>query len=146
MPAAPGVLQTITGVVGAITKVIVGSVSFDDQKALFHNDGNGVWTDYEIFNRYEGDKHIYMLGLTSPTPFQGKSVAFVQIAAPTLLWICEWTSCRVTKIPFVPNPVVSDPNWVLLDIYYETAGLAYASDGVSPLYRLSGVYVYGHAN
>ena len=117
-----------------------------DSSAKFIRGTDKLFTDYLITTHYEKSRHIYRMGITSPSKFQGDSVAFIQLAAPTLLWICDWTASSINKQPEVPNPNPSDPNWVLLDDRYEPASLALAPDGVTPLYRISGTYVYGHKN
>jgi hypothetical protein len=105
-----------------------------------------VYDDYFGENRYEKDSHLYMLGITSPGGFQGASVAFVRLASQTLLWVCEWTAQKTNGIPEIPSPTVSDPNWVLLDDYWSTPYLYYMGDGLSPVYRINGVFFYGHKN
>lgn len=128
------------------TVVTIGQVELDDNDAKYIEITDGIYTDYFIENSYEKDRHIYMDGITSPGGFQGASVAFFQLAAPTLLWICKWTAAKFAVSPLAPDSTSKDPNWVLLDDSLVTASFAMASDGVTPLYRLSGVYVYGHKN
>lgn len=110
------------------------------------DDGAAIYTDYIVNNRFEKDRGIYMNGVTSPLPFQGASVAFVQLHAPTLLWICDWTACRFNASPLIPNSINSDTDWVLLDEHYEPSMIVTAVDGTTPLYRISGTYVYGKQN
>lgn len=105
-----------------------------------------IFTDYVINNRFEKDKHIYMMGVSSPTPFQGASVAFCQLASPTLLWIADWTGAKFASMPPIPNSTPTDPNWILLDEHYEPSMVTVGPDGVTPLYRISGTYFYGHRN
>lgn len=131
------------------TTVTIGSVDFTDYRSKFKRDPNEdgtIWTDCMIGNRYEQDKHIYQMGLTSSDGFNGQSCAFVQLSAPTVLWICEWTVCRFGAKPKIPPSEPSDPNWVLLDTMDVTAPLAIMANGVTPMYRISGVYVYGCKN
>ena len=107
----------------------------------------GIWTDTFITNHYENDRHRYYLGVTSPGGFQGKSTAFVQTANPTLLWICDWTVERWGTQPQVPNPTSLDTDWVLLDDWWEPETVVIGgADGRTPLYRISGTYIYGHKN
>lgn len=154
--------------------VTVDAIDFDDVLGKFNDPDTGaIWTDYIIINKYENDRHVYMLPITSPDGFQstggGRSLstgpisqatigaipggfsnqqtaAFVQLAAPTLLWICQWTVCRYAKKPIIPDPTPRNSNWVLLDILPETRNIAVGADGVTPLFRISGTYVYGHRN
>lgn len=101
---------------------------------------------YILTNRYEKDNHIYMMGVSSPTAFQGASVAFCQLVAPTLLWISEWSCCRWNQQPIIPNPKSQNPNWELLDEHYMPGCVWVPPDGTTPFYRISGVYVYGNLN
>lgn len=114
--------------------------------SLVRQDYDGLYTDYEIRNRYENDQHVYMMGITSPAGFQGQSAAFVQLAIPTVLWIADWTgSCNVAK-PHIPDPASRNPNWVLLDKHVEPGMVDVSVDGQSLYYRISGTYVYGCVN
>jgi hypothetical protein len=124
--------------------VTVGTLSTQDAPSKYADTGQGVWADYQAYSRFERDNHLYMMGMTSPSPFQGNSVAFVQLAAPTLLWILDWTAARRGSQPTVPDPTPSDPNWVLLDQWYRPVAPKVLDDGQTPVYRLEGTYVYGH--
>lgn len=129
---------------GPAAVVVVGEVEFDDQKAKFLPASKGtVWADFEMYNRYENDGHRYMMGITSPQGFNGASSAFVQLAAPTLMWVCDWTAMKQGDVPDIPDPVAYG-SWVLLDIHLELPDVNVAADGVTPVYRVSGVYFYGN--
>ena len=136
-----------TGYQSGITEadVTFGDVSLDDDTLFVADEQSGVYTDYEIINRYEKDLHRYMAGITSPGGFAGNSVAFFQLAAPTLLWICDWTAERWGQMPHIPP---SDPKdgLILLDEMPEARMLQIAADGTTGVYRLSGTYVYGFLN
>lgn len=131
---------------GAI--VAVGPVSFDDNDALFNNTGSSatMFTDYMIRNSYEEDPHTYMLGISSPQGFQGDKVAFVQLASTTLVLVCRWTGCRYNEQPIVPQADPEDDNLVVLYRSPVTVSVTTGPDGVTPLYRISGTYVYGVRN
>lgn len=128
--------------------VTIGQVIVSDNAANIQDSTNGVgiYTDYKIMSRYEKDRHIYMIPLATPLGFRGQSAAFAQLAAPTLLWICDWTAARWKVKPEVPNPASRDPNWVLLDDHWEPGQEVLGPDGTSVLYRISGCYIYGHKN
>ena len=129
------------------TTVVYGQVTPNESPGNFNTDVNTFWEDYMIVNRYERDNHIYMGGMTSPTAFQGSSVAFYQLSAPTLLWMADWTASQWLSSPVIPDTLTGDSNWVLLDITnIEAAMLGISPDGQSNLYRLSATYVYGHRN
>lgn len=105
-----------------------------------------IYIDYIARNRYEGDYHRYMMGITSPGGFQGKSVAFCQLAAKTLLWVSDWTALREGYPPDIPDPESKNENWILLDVIPETGTPTLKPDGATVLYRISGTYVYGCVN
>ena len=126
--------------------VTVGTIEATDRKGFFSSTGGDaqIFTDYEIRNRYEVDGHRYMMGVTSPTPFQGSSVAFVQLAAQTILWVCDWTAARFNAPPLIPSDKPRNSQlWVLLDEHIEPGMIIVAPDGTSPLYRISGTYFFG---
>src|SRR5689334_19409335 len=109
------------------------------QNSLYDlGDDPAVTTDFRIKHHYEKDQHRYMLGVTSPGGFQGKSVAFVQLAAQTVLWVADWTGCRFLKKAMVPDPANVNPGWVLLDAWLEPFMVAVSPNGSAPLYRVSG--------
>lgn len=130
-----------------MAEITVGNILPDEDTAFVEEgDAANIYIDYEINSRYEKDGHKYSLGITSPNGFDGASVAFVQLAAPTLLWIVDWTVCRLNTPPDIPDPNPSDANWVLLDDFWEPAKIAVMADGQTPVYRLTGTYIYGHKN
>lgn len=131
-----------------IAQISIGETSITDDRAQYKNTDNAadIYTDYMVYNRYEKDYHRYMMGVTSPGGFQGGTVAFVQLATPTLLWVSEWTACRLNTQPKIPDSTSKDSNWILLDEHIEPVMLGLAADGVTALYRINGTFVYGHRN
>lgn len=133
--------------------VVIGNVSITDQQAQYINDNKfeSIITDYQVRHDYELDGHVYMLPVTSPVPFRQAAAAFVQLAHPTLLWLVRWTAARWKEPPEAPDPDLAqgssqEGRWVLLDVHMGTANLVVSPNGVTPLYRLSGTYVYGCIN
>lgn len=135
--------------------VVVGELSpdgpEDDQNAYYTevDDPKSIWTDYLVNNRIEHDGHRYMMGVTHPDGFRPSSgsactVAFVQLAAPTALWIADWTASRLNVPPDIPDPDAVPAGWVLLDKIIEPAQIGLMADGETPVYRISGTYFYGH--
>lgn len=121
-------------------------VQYDDNLGEYNLNFPGIFADYLFINHYEQDRHIYMASQTSETPFNGSKVGFVRVGSNTLLWICEWTACQVGAQPQIPDPVPESTGWVLLDVQPSLAGKSLITDGTSPIYRVSGVYIYGHKN
>lgn len=117
-----------------------------DENAKYETSSDLPYTDYIIKNEYEYDKHIYTAGVTAPEGFSGNSTSFFQLATPTLIWICRWTACKFGVAPDYPDPTPNSNTWVLLDQIPGTSELALSDDGVTALYRLSGIYVYGNTN
>lgn len=95
-----------------------------------------------IVSRYVKDLRRYML---SPT-MRGKRIPVVQLGAPTLLWICRWRSIRFNARPTVPSsvPVVAD--WTLLHEQLSPVSIITGSNGTTPIYRMTGTYIYSHGN
>lgn len=158
MPHRPNIIGAI---VGGAAATAAGFIKENDQDARFVGAPDEIYTDYEVRSHYEKDRHIYMMPVTSPetTPAMNGTVAFVQLAMPTLLWIADWTAARTQTQPDIPDPrliiavglglrgtlsFIPETNWVLLDDHYEAANFTMLADGVTPLWRLSGTYVYGH--
>jgi hypothetical protein len=111
------------------------------------DDNLAIWTDYQIMNKYEVNYHRWMLGITSPEGFDGGTAAFVQTAAPKLFWMSRWTACRISTAPTIPDPdAITDKNWILLATHYEPFSIRLMNDGITPIYRISGVFVYGYKN
>jgi len=135
--------------------VSIDDITFDDEPGQFVDPGQetGIWTDYVIVNRYEKDYHRYMMPVTSPNGVGGggglvlgATVSFVQLGSPTLLWISDWTASKSGDAPDIPDPRVQNTDWILLDEYMEPEMVVVGADAVSPIYRISGTYVYGHQN
>lgn len=104
----------------------------------------GMYPDYAVRGRYERDMGRYLLGVTSPGGFAGLKSAVVQLHEPTLLWVTEWTALHTDGCPEVPDSAPGDSRWELLDEYAEVNNVAVLDgDGTTPLYRVSGYYVYG---
>lgn len=115
--------------------------------SIYANITDGVNIDCVINNHYQKNRQIYMLPIASPLGFLGNSTAFVQLAAPTLLWICDWTVAKKGIQPTVPSPLPLDPNWVLLSDWWQPHNLdTGGTDGETLLFRVSGTYIYGHVN
>lgn len=130
--------------------VDLNEIDFNDENGVIKDNSPGdepsIEPYYQIKNRYERDLHRYMMGISSPNGFQGASVAFVQLASPTLLWVAEWVATRLGGKPKIPNLSVQNPNWVLLDEHHEPGMVDVQPDGNTVYYPHRGVFVYGHIN
>lgn len=126
--------------------VAIGNVTSDGPPGKWIDPPDGIFTDYWVVNRYERDRQRWMLGVTSPEGFQGSQAAFVQLAADTLLLFSDWTVEKRGSQPAYPQNEPADENLVLLDDHYEPAQLLLVPNGQTPVYRLSGTYVYGFKN
>jgi hypothetical protein len=126
--------------------VSIGDVTNDGPSGKWIDPPEGIFTDYWVVNRYERDRQRWMLGVTSPDGFNGDQVAFVQLAADTLLLVSDWTAERRGEQPTIPQEEPADENLVLLDDHYEPAQLLLGANGQTAQYRISGTYVYGFKN
>lgn len=101
------------------------------------------WTDWMVYNVYGRDNNVYMMGITSPSGFNGNKAVFCKLATETQIWCCDWTACSFIGQPTIPSSTPNDSRWVYLSKDMETASIAVAADGVTPIYRISGKYYYG---
>lgn len=67
----------------------------------------------------------------------------MKLSTSTEVLVCTWTGCQWNDVPNAPDPESLSSNWVLLDDWWEAVTIITASDGTTPLYRLSGVFIYG---
>lgn len=133
----------VTVTAGNVDFTATDNIGKYDEQA---NTSEAPITDYEIYNEYQYDYHIYGAGVTAPEGFAGSSLSLFQLCTPTLLWICRWTGCRFSQCPQYPDTTPNDNNWVLMDKIPQAPDITLAPDGVTPLYRFSGIYVYMHKN
>ncbi len=127
-----------------------------DNLALYRDENEPLdqYTDYVIKNQYHKGGNKWMLGIASPTGFQGDTVSFVQLALPTLIWVADWSAARANSPPEIPSPELvgklASPDfntnkWILLNKDIETVGIVeLEADGRVPTYRISGTYIYGN--
>lgn len=121
----------------------------------------GVWESCYISNSYDEDKHIYMMGVTSPygtnfsfsagagsfSTFNLFNTAFVQLTTPTLLWTMQWSAIKQGDRPQIPDPTtLTDGNWILLSSHIEPEVVETLPDGFTYVYTIRGIYWFGHAN
>jgi hypothetical protein len=138
-PPAVGVKAAEVSV-GKVTNSDIGLGTYPSVMAA----DPGLHPDYDIYSRYVKDRHRWYGGVSSPGGFQGNSAVVFQLAAPKLFWICYWTGLKVGYQPKIPDIVPVDPKWVLIDEEYTLHNVDTAGNDFSPLYRISGVYMYGH--
>lgn len=147
-PIAPDNPQICTQLAPGAGMATLTAISPDDFQARYlrlSTFDRSIWTDYVVQNRYEGDGHRYMLPVARAAGTTGTGpAAFVTLAAPTLLWIADWTATRTLNKPLIPRATLPDSNWVLMDQHLEPDMVTVGPDGVTPIYRISGAYVYGH--
>ena len=148
-------------ITSSTTTVKIGPLLATDTEAKYRDQkASDVWNDYVITSRYEKDRHTYMMAtafnsdfsyslstVTGTTNTVQTPITAVQLASPSLLWIVDWTCSRYNEKPWIPNPSLANNfAWVLLDEVFEPYQIQVAPDGVSPLWRISGTYVYGNMN
>lgn len=136
--------QTVT-----VAQVTFGPITPDDEAAKYEDasaEPSAIYPHYTAHNYFERDHHRYIMPIASPYGFKGASAAFVQLAQSTLVLVSNWTVLRAKIFPQAPDPDLSDSDWVLLDEHYNLPSITVIGDGVTPLYRISGTYVYGHKN
>lgn len=133
--------------IGGILTITTGVIAPDDLLAKYQqlSPDRSIFIEYLVQNRFESDKHIYQMPLSSPSGFNGASCAFVQLANPTLMLISDWTALKSLEVPEIPDSNIGS-RWILLDEHYEPAMVILSADGVTPVYRISGTFFYGCVN
>lgn len=152
-PTSPNVFTSVGSNPAALPEdgpqanVTQGEIPETDSLGLFVEVGavGSIFTDYKVVSRFERDQHKFMLPIASPTPFNGKSVSFVRLAKPTLLWIVSWSASKIGTAPEPPLPE-APTGWELLDDQYELQQMNIMADGVTYAYSMSGVYIFGCTN
>ena len=136
--------------------VSVGIAYPDRQRTKYSREhtSRGAFTDYSVNTRYETETGVHMTPVTGP-PDNGDYVSpqrqgevpdarFLTLHLPATRRIVEWEAERVGSKPLLPAPKSSDPNLVLIEMPHVTASaLHLAPDGITPVWRASGRYVYG---
>lgn len=150
-PTNPAVgTQTFAPAVVTIGRVLPDPI--DQTNYITSVQTGTIFTDYQIYNMYEMDRHIYMAGVTSPTGFNGAGAAFFRLANQTVLIVSPWTAMKLgdaksgAGVPEVPDPTSAPGDWVLLDVQVRAAQIYTLPDGTHGIYRLSGAYFYGITN
>ena len=149
--SAGGIDQLTTPLLEAPSITIIEGDVPDDEQTLFAGSALGgsapsCFDDYLIINRFESDGNRYLSGLTSPDGFDGDQVAFWQLATETMIWICDWT-VEVSSEQQPPMPAETAPDgWVFLDKSMTPSSNMVQGDGGTPIWRISGTYVYGAKN
>lgn len=137
-----------------------GKVSYDTLNSVMSTAGS-VWEDYEIHSTYSKNFHRYCMGITAPVRQQRRqggtgatlgrtqvipSVSFVQLCNPTLIWKADWTAARYNSKPYIPSAQIGGTDWVLLEECIDPGMITVGPDGATPLYRISGTYVFAHTH
>lgn len=124
--------------------ITVTPIQLDPENNSYRIDNDaGIFTDYIVRNKYLKPQNVWMSSITSTTGFNGNSVAFFQLGAPTLLWIADWSALKVGIQPQAPSRVPLSRGWQLLYEYIEPVMIITGGDGIVPLFRLNGIYVFG---
>lgn len=135
-----------TPTISVSVRTITATDELSQYKTPDQNDLSAVYVDYVITNRYEGNNHIYMAGVTSAEAIQtgADTVALFQLTNKTTLWIVDWTASRWKLQPNIPDPTLNSQfrHWYLLNEHIEAGAIEVAADGVTPRYRISGSYFY----
>jgi hypothetical protein len=138
----------VANVVGILD--VEKNTEFDvDELNPVNNDAYSIWDDYEVHCTYDKNPHRYCMGTTDTTtsqPTNAATVAFVQLSHPTLIWIADWTAARYNSKPFIPSADIGGSEWILLDERIDPGMITLDADGITPLYRISGTYVFGHTH
>ncbi len=141
----------------------------DDFLGLYADkDTPGIYTDYQIKNHHwinpntkqlpiavgpanQGYGSGFGYTLADVPAFEGLAngltaggSVFVQLAAPTVRLISEWTARRTGEKPKLPNPFLKDANVVFLGGLITDEDEDLAGDGVTSQWTIKGRYEYGY--
>lgn len=139
---SPGNSAVATGNTVAVVQLSDGPITMDTDQSAAYKQGAGFNTDCLIRCYYKNRPQRWMMPIASPNGFQGDSVGFVQLAAPTTALHVEWTVAKKNDKPKIPDPTPKS-GWVLLYQSPEPELIEIMANGVSAGYRCSGLYVYG---
>jgi hypothetical protein len=120
--------------------VYEGTLAADATDAQYSQAEDGIFTDYQVFSRYEEDPGVYELPAASDA---GDALtAFVQVASRSIRLIVDWSA---EKIGAKPNaPTLSDnPNAVLLRKTTQPEDIEVSGNGKALTYRIKGQLIYG---
>jgi hypothetical protein len=127
------------------TELVTGEITYDGDALGYATDGDALnlaYGDFQCWNQFDSGRLTFAGSNTSPTAFGGAVTSVVRLGAPRVIWTCEWTACRMGAEPDVPDPESPPAGWTLLDANLTNAAAGIGPDGVSPIYRVSGVYSY----
>lgn len=111
--------------------------------AQYVQEDDRIGVHYMAYNSYDHRQGVHLVGVTSPDGFKGQNCAFVQLTAPTNVWVFRWTSASFFGKPRIPDATPLNKDWVLLQRLPEIPMVTVGPDGETPLYRVTGTYVYG---
>lgn len=133
-------------VAGTAQQISLGPpVAPTDANALYTDEDTRITQDFYSIHRYEEDGGLYSTGITSAQGFAGNKAAIFQLAAPRTLLIIDWTiEMAVDNQDYTlwPDWEPSSTNYILADRHLEPTSMDMKADGESPVYRISGTYVY----
>jgi hypothetical protein len=130
---------TLAGSYGPAALVATVPVIPNTQSAISTTESSlGISEHYELQTAYTTDYH------TIPLPTVGSPFcSFAVLAPPTMTKAVSFSATRWDQPPTAPNPQTIDPNNVLLHTVYNPEAAQLGPDGQTPIYRLTGTYIYG---
>lgn len=129
-----------TGTQVPCTTTIVPSLSFNDTD--FNQDAisDGIMTVYIIETDYFWDEHVLQMPVMSTDV---TTASFANLANETLKRVCYWATEKANVPPPMPDPDLNGGNSVLLEKKFTPMSIELGADGVTRVYTLKGMYVYG---
>ncbi len=127
----------------AVAWAILASIGFvgvlADPLAEEDSSADGrVWTSVELRPRY----HKGMGRIPRTEQRLGGLTRVIQVSAPSVRHVVEWSAERVGAPPEVPPEEHPDPNFTLLDSHWVPGVVDIGADGVTPIFTASGRYEY----
>ncbi|OWK45760.1 hypothetical protein [Fimbriiglobus ruber] len=110
----------------------------DDDDAVYEDDTPGVYDYYTVTSHFIDEPGVRVMPPGRPAGV-GKKVV---LGGASLRLRVEFAVARVGGPPELPDPTPADPNAVYVGGQISPANIDYPGDGVSPRYRVTGIYDY----
>lgn len=122
------------------TTTIVPSLDLSDTNFYQNFIDDGVVTVYIIESDYFWDQHVLQMPIMST---EVTACSFANLANQTLKRVCYWSAEKANSAPAMPDPDLNGDNSTLLEKRFTPMSIDLAADGVTKIYTLKGMYVYG---
>ena len=139
-PCGSNVNSLIMGTNTVCNTTIVPALSFNDTDFYEGAISDGIITVYITETDYFWDEHVLQMPVMST---EVATASFANLANETLKRVCYWKAEKANVPPMMPDPDLNGDNSVLLEKKFTPMSIDLAADGVTKIFTLKGMYVYG---